>query len=133
MVLVVALALFGLGPPLSPSPLPKYPLSVLSSASPWRLPSVPPERPGLGQQVFRQVLCLGESRRWSSPPLRSLSRTVVTWFRNASGSPPGFYRTFSDFKAATGPLRPGTVCHGWPTEGEARVYAWAAGQTFPEA
>ena len=66
-------------------------------------------------------------------PTITIKNRCYLVLRNASGSPPGFYRNFSDFKAATGPLRPGTVCHGWPTEAEARVYAWGAGQAFPEA
>ena len=75
----------------------------------------------------------GEQEVVEPTPTITVKNRCYLVLRNASGSPPGFYRTFSEFKAATGPFRPGTVCHGWPTEGEARVYAWAAGQTFPEA
>ena len=85
VVLVVALALFGLGPPLSPLPFPSLLPSVLSFAPLWRLLCVPLDRPGLGQQGFRQAVCFEVSRRWSSPPLPSLLKTGATW---SSGTPP---------------------------------------------
>ena len=43
------------------------------------------------------------------------------------------FTTFGRFKLHTGPLeRSSTVCHGFPTEGEARVYVRAAGLEFPD-
>ena len=43
------------------------------------------------------------------------------------------FTTFGRFKLHTGPLEhSSTVCHGFPTEGEARVYVRAAGLEFPD-
>ena len=43
-----------------------------------------------------------------TPEITIKNRCYIV-LRNASGSRSGFYRTFGDFKAVTGPLRPGTV------------------------
>ena len=43
------------------------------------------------------------------------------------------FTSFGRFKLLTGPLEhSSTVCHGFPTEGEARVYVRAAGLEFPD-
>ena len=45
-----------------------------------------------------------------------------------------FFTSFGRFKLYVGSLeRSDTVCHGFPTEGESRVYARAAGARFPDS
>ena len=56
---------------------------------------------------------------------------VVLWCRGASEL--RVFTSFGQFKLYTGPLEHSrTVCHGFPTEGECRVYVRAAGRLFPE-
>ena len=66
----------------------------------------------------------------ASPEISVKSRWYVI-LRNPRGSPPAVYRDFSSYKLALGVLLPGTTCHGFPTEGEARTYCKAAGRPFP--
>ena len=68
----------------------------------------------------------------ATPKLEIRSRLYVV-LRHSSGKPPAVYRDFSSFKREVGHL-PGssTVCHGFPTEGEARVFCVAAGCPFPQ-
>ena len=67
----------------------------------------------------------------ATPKLEIRSRLYVV-LRHSSGKPPAVYRDFASFKKEVGHL-PGssTVCHGFPTEGEARVFCVAAGCAFP--
>ena len=53
--------------------------------------------------------------------------------RSPAGKPPKVFRNFGDFKLDVGRLSGETICHGWPNEGEARVYCRAAGLDFPES
>ena len=66
-----------------------------------------------------------------TPELLVKSRVYIVLCTPSSWQP-RFFRNFSEFKAYTGKLRHGTVCHGFPTEGEARVYCRAASVPFPE-
>ena len=122
VVLVVALALFGLGPPLSPLPRLRCPPSVCSFASPWRQLFVPHGQPEPGRQVFRQDVFSEESRRWSSPPLRSRSRigairflgTLPAPLRASTGIFPTSRRPLAHsgraLSATGGPLKPRLAC-----------------------
>ena len=65
---------------------------------------------------------------WSLP-LRFLSKTGVIL---SFGALPANLPDSSAIQALRGPPLWGTICHGWPTEGEARVYCRAAGLEFPE-
>ena len=67
----------------------------------------------------------------ASPKIEVRSRLYVV-LRHSSGKAPATYRSFASFKRAVGHL-PGstTVCHGFPTEGEARVFCAAAGCPYP--
>ena len=67
-----------------------------------------------------------------TPDLSIKSRCYIV-LCTATDSRTFFFRSFSSFKAHAGRLSPGTVCHGFPTEGEARVYARGAGVAFHEA
>ena len=118
-----------IGPPHLPESLPSASNCVL----PWRPRSVWPVLQEPGRQVFRQVKCSGRSRTWFSPLLRSLSRTAATL---CSGTPlvpaPASTGLLVISRPSQAPSGRAPFCHGWPTEGEARVYAWAAGRAFPE-
>ena len=61
----------------------------------------------------------------ATPKLEIRSRLYVV-LRHSSGKPPAVYRDFASFKRESS-----TVCHGFPTEGEARVFCVAAGCAFP--
>ena len=60
-----------------------------------------------------------------TPDLVVRNRVYIV-LRHSSGSPPATYLTFSAFKAAVGQLDWHCVCHGFPTEGEARAYCAGA-------
>ena len=66
-----------------------------------------------------------------TPPISVRNRVYVV-LRHHSGAPPACYLSFSSFKRAVGHL-PGstTVCHGFPTEGEARCFCHGAARPFP--
>ena len=50
-----------------------------------------------------------------------------------TGPGSGVYHSFTEFNAAVGPLEGRlAVCHGFPTEGEARTYCKAAACPYPE-
>ncbi|CAE7925619.1 unnamed protein product, partial [Symbiodinium necroappetens] len=66
----------------------------------------------------------------SSPPLNLPSRFYVVL--GGEGHEPGLYRSFRDFAQAAGPFPGSTaVCHGFPSELEARAYTCAAGLLWP--
>ena len=68
----------------------------------------------------------------ATPPLAIRNRFyVVLWCRGIAEV--RVFTSFGPFKQYTGPLeRSKTVCHGFPTEGESRVFVRAAGLFFPE-
>ena len=56
---------------------------------------------------------------------------VVLWCRGIAEV--RVFTSFGRFKQYTGPLEHSrTICHGFPTEGESRVFVRAAGLLFPE-
>ena len=118
-------------PARSPDLLPEDLLSFVSSLA----PAVRKER---GQRAWSAGLCAGAVLRGERDvvdptlELRVRNRIYVV-LRNPRGSSPSVYHPFGEFKAAVGRLLSGTVCHGWPTEGEARLYCLASGQPFPSA
>ena len=64
-------------------------------------------------------------------PDLSVRPRVYVVLRNPRLGRGGFYKSFGSFKLAVGRLSHDTVCHGFPTEGECRVYCRAAGVDFP--
>ena len=79
------------------------------------------------------ALVLSGERACPDPtPSLSVRNRVYVVLRHHSGAPPAFYLSFSAFKRAVGHL-PGTttVCHGFPTEGEARCFCHGAACPFP--
>ena len=67
----------------------------------------------------------------ATPPITVRSNVYIL-LRSPSGAPPAAFRSFRAFSAATGRIAGATfVCHGFPTEGEARCYCLGAGVAFP--
>ena len=117
--------------PLPPRP---FPQTACSFALLWEQPSgnTEPQRAwtaGLeaGKVLRGEVDCVPPT-----PELLVKSRVYIVLCTPSSWQP-RFFRNFSEFKAYTGKLRHGTVCHGFPTEGEARVYCRAASVSIPRA
>ena len=68
-----------------------------------------------------------------TPVLATRSRVYLV-LRCRGCTEPRYFTSFGRFKTFVGALeRSDTVCHGFPTEGECRVYALAARVPFPEA
>ena len=69
----------------------------------------------------------------ATPPLAVRSRVYIC-LRLRGDRTVRFFTSFGRFKLYVGSLeRSDTVCHGFPTEGESRVYARAAGARFPDS
>ena len=84
-----------------------------------------------GPNEFGTQGCTGEIDCVPPTPEISVRNRVYVVLRAGGDTRPRFFRTFSEFKGHTGRLSSGTVCHGFPTEGEARTYVRAAGLDFP--
>ena len=75
----------------------------------------------------------GETNYVDATPKLDIKNRLYVVLRHPGGEPPAVYSTFAAFKRAVGHL-PGsqTVCHGFPTEEEARLFCLAAGQAYPQ-
>ena len=65
-----------------------------------------------------------------TPEITVKSRIYVV-LRNPRGSAPAVYHAFSAYKRAVGALLSGSVCHGFPTQKEARTYCKGSGCPYP--
>ena len=81
---------------------------------------------------YAGLVLQGHRRAVPATPPITVRSNVYVLLRSPSGAPPAAFRSFRAFSAATGRIAgPTFVCHGFPTEGEARCYCLGAGVAFP--
>ena len=123
--------------PCPPAPVPDTPLLVAPSEALCLCVSLPKAvRAARALRAWNAGISAGNvlkglsSRVDRTPDLAVRSRLYVV-LQHSSGQPPALYLTYPAFKAAVGALEPDCVCHGFPTEGEARAYCAGASRPFP--
>ena len=113
-----------------PSTLPSECLFLCSSLAPAARQSRASRAWAAGLSAGKKLR--GEADCVEPTPEVPVKNRCYLVLRGPAGKPARFFRNFGDFKLYVGRLSGETICHGWPTEGEARVYCRAAGLAFPE-